>query len=62
MQALTGFKVEAAAMLLPVGISIYTAAGGLRATYIASYTHMIIMYVVIFTVVLQVCCAAKYLF
>lgn len=35
-----------AAMLIPVGIIMYTVAGGLKATFISSYVHTVIIYVV----------------
>ena len=35
-----------AAMLIPVGIILYTVAGGLKATFISSYVHTVIIYVV----------------
>ena len=51
---LTGFNLQAACILLPLATSIYTAAGGLRATVIASYTHSIVVYVVIIFLVIKV--------
>ena len=33
-----------AAFLIPAGIILYTVAGGLKATFIASYVHTIIIY------------------
>ena len=34
-------------MLIPVGIILYTVAGGLKATFISSYIHTVIIYVVL---------------
>lgn len=34
-----------AAFLIPAGIILYTVAGGLKATFIASYVHTVIIYV-----------------
>lgn len=36
-----------AAFLIPVGIILYTVAGGLKATFISSYIHTVIIYVVL---------------
>ena len=44
---LTGFNLQAACILLPLCTSIYTSAGGLRATFIASYTHSLVLFCVI---------------
>ncbi len=35
----------AAAFLIPVGVSLYTAHGGLRATFLASWSHVAIIYI-----------------
>lgn len=32
-------------MLIPVGVILYTAAGGLKATFMASYVHTAIVYI-----------------
>ena len=34
-------------MLIPIGIILYTVAGGLKATFISSYVHTVIIYVVL---------------
>jgi len=47
VEALTGVNIYAAAFLIPVGVIIYTAAGGLKATFIASYVHTGIIYIVL---------------
>ena len=31
-------------MLIPIGVILYTAAGGLKATFMASYIHTAILY------------------
>ena len=38
-------RVRQAAFLIPAGIILYTVAGGLKATFIASYVHTVIIYV-----------------
>ncbi|KAF9316706.1 hypothetical protein BG003_001673 [Podila horticola] len=46
--ALTGMNTYAACFLLPLGVIIYTLFGGLKATFIADYTHtVIIMFIVL---------------
>jgi len=48
VEALTGMKYELASFLIPWGVILYTSAGGLKATFMASYFHtMIIMGVLI---------------
>lgn len=36
-----------ACILIPVGIIAYTVTGGLKATFISSYIHTVIIYVVL---------------
>lgn len=45
VQALTGMNIYAASFLIPVGVILYTAAGGLKATFMASYVHTAILYI-----------------
>jgi SSS family transporter len=54
VEALTGVNIYAAAFLIPVGVIIYTAAGGLKATFIASYVHTGIIYIVLLIFVFMV--------
>lgn len=49
VNALTGMNLRAAAMLIPIGVIFYTAAGGLKATFIASYVHTAVIYIVLVT-------------
>lgn len=37
--AITGMHPAAASMLIPVGVILYTAAGGLKATFLTDYVH-----------------------
>ncbi len=37
MSALTGMNTDLASFLIPLGVIVYTMAGGLKATFIASY-------------------------
>jgi urea-proton symporter len=41
VEALTGMSYELAAFLIPWGVILYTAAGGLQATFLASYLHTV---------------------
>lgn len=47
VEALTGMQYELAAFLIPWGVMLYTAAGGLKATFIASYIHSLIILAVL---------------
>ena len=53
VEALTGMNVYAASFLIPVGVILYTLAGGLKATFLASYIHTAVIFVclVIFVVI-----------
>jgi SSS family transporter len=46
--------ISLAALLIPVGVMIYTLVGGLKATFVADYMHTIIIFVVILTFVAAV--------
>ena len=41
-------------MLIPVGVIIYTAHGGLKATYMSSYLHTIVIYVALCLFALEI--------
>jgi len=45
VNALTGVHLNAAAFLIPIGVILYTAAGGLKATFLASYIHTSIIFI-----------------
>ncbi|KAL8063830.1 hypothetical protein ABFX02_01G052400 [Erythranthe guttata] len=45
--ALTGVNIYAASFLIPLGVIVYTLAGGLKATFLASYIHSVIVHVVL---------------
>lgn len=51
VEALTGMRRELASFLIPWGIIIYTCAGGLKATYIASYVHTMVIFAVVITMI-----------
>ncbi|KAL3145727.1 hypothetical protein ABBQ32_003256 [Trebouxia sp. C0010 RCD-2024] len=45
MTALTGMNTIAAAFLIPISVCVYTTTGGLKATFLSSYIHTVIIYV-----------------
>jgi SSS family transporter len=47
VNALTGMDINLASFLIPWGVILYTAAGGLKATFLASYLHTAIIFVVL---------------
>ncbi|CAN7028132.1 unnamed protein product [Brassica oleracea var. botrytis] len=47
VNALTGVNIYAASFLIPLGVIVYTLAGGLKATFLASYVHSVIVHVVL---------------
>jgi len=54
VQALTGMERKLASFLIPWGVILYTAAGGLKATFIASYLHTTIIFGVLVTMITMV--------
>lgn len=47
VEALTGMNVYAATFLIPAVVVAYVIAGGLRSTFIADYTHTVILFIAI---------------
>lgn len=47
--ALTGVNIYAGAFLIPVGVMLYTAHGGLKATFIAAWGHVAVIYIALCT-------------
>jgi SSS family transporter len=47
VNALTGMDINLASFLIPWGVILYTFAGGLKATFLASYFHTTIIFVVL---------------
>lgn len=45
INALSGVNIYAAAFLIPVGVMFYTAQGGLKATFLAAWSHVAIIYI-----------------
>jgi SSS family transporter len=54
VNALTGMNIYLASFLIPLGVILYTAAGGLKATFMASYIHTTIIMIALVIFVLQV--------
>lgn len=54
VNALTGVPTDLCSFLIPWGVILYTAAGGLKATFLASYIHTAIIFVVLITCVYTV--------
>jgi Na+/proline symporter len=54
VEALTGMNRKLASFLIPWGVILYTAAGGLKATFIASYLHTTIIFAVLITMITMV--------
>lgn len=48
VESLTGMHPVASVFLLPLGVTIYTLFGGLKATFLTDYAHTLILYVIIF--------------
>lgn len=54
VEALTGVDYRLASFLIPWGVIVYTASGGLKATFLASYLHTVIIFAVLVTFILLV--------
>lgn len=54
VEALTGVDYRLASFLIPWGVILYTSAGGLKATFLASYLHTVIIFAVLITMILMV--------
>ncbi|XP_043688236.1 urea-proton symporter DUR3-like [Telopea speciosissima] len=47
VNALTGVNIYVASFLIPIGVIVYTLAGGLKATFLASYIHSVLVHVIL---------------
>jgi urea-proton symporter len=54
IEALTGVDYRLASFLIPWGVIVYTAAGGLQASFLSNYLHTVIIYAVLITMVFLV--------
>ncbi|KAK1262344.1 Urea-proton symporter DUR3 [Acorus gramineus] len=61
VNALTGVNIYAASFLIPLGVIVYTLAGGLKATFLASYIHSVIVHIVLVIFVYLVYTASSHL-
>lgn len=52
--ALTGMDYRLASFLIPWGVILYTASGGLQATFLASYLHTVIIFAVLVSMIFLV--------
>jgi Na+/proline symporter len=54
VEALTGVDYRLASFLIPWGIILYTASGGLHATFLASYIHSVVIFAVLIIMIYAV--------
>jgi SSS family transporter len=54
VNALTGMDKTTAGFLIPIGVISYTMAGGLKATFMASYIHTAIIFIILLTFIVLV--------
>lgn len=52
--ALTGMDYRLASFLIPWGVILYTSAGGLKATFLASYIHTVVIFFVLVVMIFVV--------
>lgn len=57
--ATTGMHTVAASFLLPLGVVVYTALGGLKATFVSDWIHTVIIYVILLTTCYTVYCSSS---
>lgn len=54
VEALTGMNYRLAAFLIPWGVILYTASGGLQATFLSSYLHTVVIFMVLIIMIFVV--------
>jgi urea-proton symporter len=54
VEAVTGMDYRLAAFLIPWGVILYTASGGLQATFLSTYIHTVLIYFVLITMIFLV--------
>jgi Na+/proline symporter len=54
VEALTGMDYRLASFLIPWGVILYTASGGLQATFLSSYLHTLLIFAVLIVMVFLV--------
>lgn len=57
--ATTGMHTVAASFLLPVGVVVYTALGGLKATFVSDWIHTVIIYIILLVTCYTVYCSSE---
>jgi SSS family transporter len=57
--ATTGMHVVAASFLLPLNVVVYTALGGLKATFVSDWIHTVIIYGVLIATAFTVYCSSS---
>ena len=57
--ATTGMHVVAASFLLPLNVVVYTALGGLKATFVSDWIHTVIIYGVLLATAFTVYCSSS---
>lgn len=55
----TGMNVVAASFLLPLNVVVYTALGGLKATFVSDWIHTVIIYGILLTTCFTVYCTSS---
>jgi urea-proton symporter len=54
VNALTGIDYKLASFFIPWGVIVYTASGGLKATFLASYIHTAVIMIILVIMIFQV--------
>ncbi|KAK6456597.1 urea active transport protein [Scheffersomyces xylosifermentans] len=57
--AATGMHTVAASFLLPLGVMVYTALGGLKATFISDWIHTVVIYVILLVSCYTIYCSSS---
>lgn len=57
--AATGMHTVAASFLLPLNVIVYTALGGLKATFISDWVHTVIIYVILIVAAYTIFCSSS---
>ena len=47
VNSLTGMSTAAACFLIPIGVVLYTIAGGIKATFLTDYAHTVTIVIII---------------
>lgn len=57
--ATTGMHAVAASFLLPLGVMVYTALGGLKATFMSDWIHTVVIYVILMVSCFTIYCSSS---